>query len=188
MARKGLDSEIIIAAAARLVEEKGYDHFSLNELATQLGVKTASLYNHIEGIREVNSRISLLAVSQLNHILEAAIAQKEKDDALMCLAVAYRDYAQKNPELYKAVIKLRSSDDADLKESGFKVVEPIIRVFRKYALDESEMIHLSRGFRSAMHGFVEMEEAGFFRKSAANIDQSYQKMIAGYCFILNRYH
>ena len=107
MARKGLDSEIIIAAAARLVEEKGYDHFSLNELATELGVKTASLYNHIEGIREVNSRISLLAVSQLNHILEAAIAQKEKDDALMCLALAYRNYAQKNPELYKAVIKLR---------------------------------------------------------------------------------
>lgn len=187
MARKGLDSETIISAAARLVEEQGYDNFSLNELAARLGVKAASLYNHIDGIREINLKISLLAVSQLNHLLEAAVSGKEQDDALMGLALAYRDYAKANPELYKAVIRLRSADDENMKESGFKVVEPIIRVFGKYALDETEMIHLSRGFRSALHGFVEMEEAGFFRKPDASIDESFRKMVEGYIFILNSY-
>lgn len=187
MARKGLDSEKIISTAANLVEEKGYEHFSLNELATKLGVKTASLYNHIHGIGEVNSKISQLAISRLHCVMEAAIAGKKRDEALMYLALAYRNFAKANPELYKAVIKLPFSDDDELKESGAKVVEPIIEVLKKYILDEAEMIHFSRGLRSAVHGFVEMEEAGFFRKYDADIDKSYEKMIQGYILILNGY-
>ncbi|MBC3798552.1 TetR/AcrR family transcriptional regulator [Acetobacterium tundrae] len=188
MAKKGLDSKIIISTAAQLVEEKGYDHFSLNELALKLGVKTASLYNHIEGLQEVNSKVSHLAVSRLHLILEASIARKERDEALMSLTLAYRDFAKKNPELYKAVIKLPTSEDDQLKESGAQVVEPIIAILRKYALNEVDRIHFSRALRSAIHGFVEMEEAGFFRRHDANIDISYEKMIEGYIVILNSYN
>ena len=188
MARKGLDSEMIITTAAQLVEEKGYANFSLNELAAKLGVKTASLYNHIENIREVNSRISRLAVSRLHQILEKAIFEKNRDQALMSLAMAYRSFAKENPELYKAVIRLPSSEDDQLRESGFEVVEPIIAVLKRYNLAELDLIHLSRSLRSAIHGFVEMEEAGFFRKHDANINDSYQKMIVGYILLLNRYH
>lgn len=185
MARKGLDSKIIISTAAQLVEEKGYDNFSLNELAVKLGVKTASLYNHIEGIGEVNSKVSIIAVSRLHQMLEQSIAGKERDQALLSLTLAYRDFAKANPELYKAVIKLRSSDDDQLKESGAQMVEPIMTVLKKYSLDEWDMIHFSRALRSAIHGFVEMEEAEFFRKHDANIDESYKKMIEGYILILN---
>lgn len=188
MARKGLDSEMIISTAAQLIEEKGYANFSLNELAAKLGVKTASLYNHIESIREVNSKISRLAVNRLHQLLENAIFEKNRDHALLSLATAYRNFAKDNPELYKAVIRLPSSEDDQLKESGAEVVEPIIAVLKQYALDEFDMIHLSRALRSALHGFVEMEEAGFFRKHDANIDDSYKKMIEGYILLLNGYH
>ncbi|AFA49958.1 TetR/AcrR family transcriptional regulator [Acetobacterium woodii] len=187
MARKGLDSKIIIATAAQLVEEKGYANFSLNELAANLGVKTASLYNHIANVREVNSKISILAVNRLHQILENAILEKNRDQALMSLAIAYRNFARDNPELYKAVIRLSSCEDDPLKESGAKVVEPIITVLKRYNLNELDMIHLSRALRSSLHGFAEMEEAGFFRKPDANIDDSYKKMIAGYILLLNSY-
>jgi AcrR family transcriptional regulator len=188
MARKGLDSEMIIVTAAQLVEEKGYANFSLNELAAKLGVKTASLYNHIESIREVNSKISRLAVSRLHQILENAIFEKNRDQALMSLSMSYRNFAKDNPELYKAVIRLPSTEDDQLKESGAKVVEPMITVLKCYDLDGPELIHLSRTLRSAIHGFVEMEEAGFFRRLDANIDESYKKMITGYILLLNGYH
>ena len=53
MARKGLNTDRIVEAAAELIAEKGFDQFSLRELSDRLGVKTASLYNHISSLSEL---------------------------------------------------------------------------------------------------------------------------------------
>lgn len=50
MIKKGLSSEIIYKAATNLVIERGYDNFSLRELAARLDVKPASLYSHVKNI------------------------------------------------------------------------------------------------------------------------------------------
>ncbi|MCI9652413.1 MAG: helix-turn-helix transcriptional regulator, partial [Lachnospiraceae bacterium] len=47
--------------AAELIAEKGFDRFSLRELSDRLGVKTASLYNHISSLSELTSNIGQLA-------------------------------------------------------------------------------------------------------------------------------
>ena len=45
---KGLSAESITVAAAELIEQYGRSGFSMRLLADTMGVKTASLYNHIE--------------------------------------------------------------------------------------------------------------------------------------------
>ena len=42
MPRQGLNRENVIDAAIKLIEEKGYSNFSINELAKSLNVKPAS--------------------------------------------------------------------------------------------------------------------------------------------------
>ena len=44
---KGLSAESITVAAAELIEQYGRSGFSMRLLADTMGVKTASLYNHI---------------------------------------------------------------------------------------------------------------------------------------------
>ena len=46
MARKGLNKDKIVLAAAELSEEKGYTQLSVQDLAEKLEVKPASIYNH----------------------------------------------------------------------------------------------------------------------------------------------
>ena len=65
MPKKGLSSGEILEAAERLVQERGYDHFSLRELAARLEVKPASLYNHIGDIDELNTAVALKAAGAL---------------------------------------------------------------------------------------------------------------------------
>ena len=48
MPKKGLNQAVIIQAAAGLAEQKGLENITLRELADCLGVKTASLYNHLD--------------------------------------------------------------------------------------------------------------------------------------------
>ena len=48
MAHKGLSPETVVKAAAELIEQQGRETFSMRALADHLGVKTASLYNHVD--------------------------------------------------------------------------------------------------------------------------------------------
>ena len=50
MAHKGLNLDVVVKAAAELIEQQGRDAFSMRLLAEQLGIKTASLYNHVDNM------------------------------------------------------------------------------------------------------------------------------------------
>ena len=63
MPKKGLNREIIVEAAVRLIEQRGIPGLSMRELADTLDVKAASLYNHITGKKPgILCRIDRLAI------------------------------------------------------------------------------------------------------------------------------
>ena len=49
--------EEIINAASVLFKEKGYSAVTMRDLATAMGIKAASLYNHIQSKQEILSTI-----------------------------------------------------------------------------------------------------------------------------------
>lgn len=53
MPRIGLPYEIILATALSLVENNGFDKFSMRDLAKELGIKPPSLYNNFSGIQQL---------------------------------------------------------------------------------------------------------------------------------------
>ena len=67
MGRRGLNAEVIMEAAIELVEEKGYRNFSMRELAARLGVQPASLYNHVNGIEEVNTAVGMHGITAVSY-------------------------------------------------------------------------------------------------------------------------
>ena len=107
MPRQGLNRENVIDAAIKLIEEKGYSNFSINELAKSLNVKPASLYNHIVNIDEIFSETAARANSMMIEAEEKASKGKIRDEALYAIADAYRDFARSHYELYKVVFKER---------------------------------------------------------------------------------
>ncbi|HWJ78353.1 MAG TPA: helix-turn-helix domain-containing protein, partial [Niallia sp.] len=63
--KKGLTINTIIETATKLVEEKGYNNFSLRELAGRLNVKAASLYYHISGVDDITKAVGELASERM---------------------------------------------------------------------------------------------------------------------------
>ena len=88
MPRKGLSREAIIDTAAALAEQKGAENLTLRELAETLGVKTASLYNHLQGLPELNARLAECALDRLMDTLETAMAGRTGAEGLRALATA----------------------------------------------------------------------------------------------------
>lgn len=128
MSRRSLSYESIMKTAIKLVEQKGFNNFSLRELAAELQVQPSSLYNHIRGINEIQKAVGLYGIHEMEKGLTEASRGRSMEQALKKMALWYRDYAKNNPELYQAVIGLQMSEDEELKNALKRIVAPIIRV------------------------------------------------------------
>jgi AcrR family transcriptional regulator len=45
-----LSREVVVEGAASLADEKGLEAVTLTALASELGIRTPSLYNHVDGL------------------------------------------------------------------------------------------------------------------------------------------
>ena len=79
MARQGLNREKLIEASISLMEEKGYNAFSMAELAKYVHVSPSSLYNHIESLDMLNTEVGLAAAERMVEAEKQAIAGKSQE-------------------------------------------------------------------------------------------------------------
>lgn len=78
---KGLSAESITVAAAELIEQYGRSGFSMRLLADTMGVKTASLYNHIENMDTLLTEVCRYALRMQGDGELRAIAGKTGREA-----------------------------------------------------------------------------------------------------------
>ena len=162
MARAGLTVERIVAAAADLADEAGFDNVTLSALARHFGVKDSSLYSHIRNLPDLRTRVALLAGGELIEHIAAAVAGRAGKDALAAFAGAYREYALRHPGRYAAT-QIRV-DQALVAGSPAlrRTAEITYGMLRAYGLDEPDLTDAVRLLRSTFHGYCALEAAGGF--------------------------
>ena len=186
MPRKGLCSENILQAAVGLLDERGLEGFSLRELAARLGVQPASLYNHVEGVAELEIALGVEAARQMSETLFRAISGLEPDDAFLSAARTYRDYALQHPERYQALMRMPSSDERQILAASWDSFAPFRELVAGYGASRQRTVHYLRSLRAALHGFLSLEAAGFMRHYDLSTSESYEQMIRDYLCTLKR--
>jgi len=181
MVHKGLNKEAVVKAAMKIIEENGYENFSMRLLADKLGVKTASLYNHVSSMEELYTEIGLHALMLLKQMQLDSIGGRQKDDAVYALAESYRRFAKEHRELYKVIMGIPKVPNAILEEAAAQIIDPIMQVLSEYDIEKSAGMHWQRVLRSIMHGFISQEDAGYFSHFDVNTDESYRVAIR--CFL-----
>jgi len=170
-----LGGDTIRDAAVELVREAGLGNLTINLLAERLGVRPPSLYNHLSGIKELQERVAAFALQSLEAAIRDAAVGKSGPEALLSIAEAYRNFALENSELYKTMLLFPGSADPNVKEAGMAVARIIYQVLEAYGLSEEDQGHQARGFRSLVHGFVSLEEVGFFK--SGDRDKSFRLLV-----------
>lgn len=186
MRGKGLTMSVIVDAAAALVVEKGYNKFSVRELAQKLECKAASLYNHINSIDDVNREVGKLASKRMNDTLEAAAMGKSGDAAIEALAHEYRRFAKNNYELYQAIMGLPALDQNDSLRVGRESLLVMRKVVHQYKISDEDAVNFSRCLRGVLHGFVSYEMAGYYTRRNVPVEESFRFLIEGYIAWVHR--
>lgn len=178
MARKGLTQEKIIDEAIYLIKERGYKEFSMRTLAEQLDVKPASMYNHFKSLEDVVIAVGLKIYERFNAVQEEAINNaRTRKEAVMALALAYRQFAFENPELYKVIRVLPKLGGEQLTEIVQEWIKPMKQVMSLYHIDNEKQMHWQRIYRATITGFLSNEISGQFVWNPVSPEESYRLAI-----------
>jgi len=172
----GLDHDAVIAAAAELVDERGLDALTLAALAARLGIRSQSLYAHVDGLDGLVRDLALSSVRLLGEELRSSVIGRSGRAALEAIADAYRRFAATHPGMYASTIR-DPGDDAELRAANLRAAEALTRVLQSFGLDGSAEIHAHRAVWAGIHGFLTLEHAGVMQRPAS-IRESYRLMIA----------
>ncbi|MGW1157865.1 TetR/AcrR family transcriptional regulator [Streptomyces sp. NPDC002519] len=182
MPRAGLTVERIVAAAADLADEVGFDKLTLSAVARHFGVKDASLYSHVRNLGELRTRLALLASEEMIDRITAAVAGRAGRDALAAFAGAYREYVLAHPGRYAATqIRVDDSLRSLVTESGAlrRTAEVTYGMLRAYGLSEPDLTDAVRLLRSTFHGYCALEATGGFnapRQAQASWDKAVEAL------------
>ncbi|MEU7968431.1 TetR/AcrR family transcriptional regulator [Streptomyces sp. NPDC049097] len=176
MARAGLSAERLVAAAAELADEVGYDNVTMSALARRFGVKDASLYSHIRNMQDLRIRLALFAGGEMIDHIAVAVAGRAGRDALTAFADAYRAYARRHPGRYAATQIRIDPSLVPGSPAMRRTAEITYGMLRAYGLDEPDLTDAVRLLRSTFHGFCMLEATGGFG-APRDVETSWAKAV-----------
>lgn len=177
MPRAGLSPTTVTQAAASLADEVGFAQLSMGLLAERLGVRTPSLYKHVDNLADLVHRVAVLAAGELADALRDATQGRAGSDALAAAAQTYRAYVMTHPGRYAAgnAVLSRGPDDPLTAAAG-RMLGSFSAALRGYGLPPDQEIHALRTLRSALHGFAVLEVEGSFRFDT-DVDASFTWLV-----------
>lgn len=164
--KAGLDKEKIIEAAAKVADEQGFSNVTMRVLATELGIKSPSLYKHFSGgLEELKKDLMLYGWRSVeSEIMKAAIG-KAKDDAIIAICHAYRDFATRHSGLHEAMQWYNMYQSKEHLQATEGTVDILFQVLDAYGLKEEQKVHSVRMLRALLQGFAAIESHGGYGNS-----------------------
>ena len=156
--KTGLSKQDIISIAAEMADEKGIAGVTFKALADKLGIKPPSLYKHFGGgLDELNMELMLYGWRLLDGKITKAVIGKAKDDAVIALCYAYREFVSEQKGLYEAMQWYNMYDSEEHRQATAGAVDVMYRALSSYDLTDEQKVHTVRLIRAFLQGFSTIE-------------------------------
>lgn len=156
-----LSRDAIVNAALTFLDRDGWESLTINALATQLGTKGPSLYNHVDSLEDLRRTVRMHVIEDIIGMLNTVGDGRTRDDAVVAMASAYRSYAHHHPGRYSAFTRMPlGGDDPEYTAATRAAAGPVIAVLASYGMEGEAAFFAALEFWSALHGFVLLEMTG----------------------------
>jgi AcrR family transcriptional regulator len=179
LGRTRLTKNDVVRAAVALINAEGSNALSLNRLAEKLGIRTPSLYNHVDGLPGLQRELAVLNASLLADRMNDAAIGKSGNELFLAVAQAFRSYVKENPGLYLSTLRSSGTEqipDPNLMREEQRALNIGLTIMNSLGLQGEDAIHGLRAFRSMVHGFSTLEVAGGFGLPQ-DCDESFRRLV-----------
>jgi AcrR family transcriptional regulator len=177
--RSHLTKQTVVQTAADLINADGLEALSLGRLAKKLGIRTPSLYNHVDGLPGLMRELSILNAHNLADRLNEAAIGHSGPELMRAVMQAIRAYIKEYPGLYLSTLRASGTHaevDPALEKEEARSVKVGMAVMSSFGLEGEDAIHAVRGLRSVVHGFATLEISGGFGMPL-DLDKSFSRLV-----------
>jgi AcrR family transcriptional regulator len=159
-ARVGLTKSDVLGAAAAIVDEQGTDALTLSRLAERLGVRSQSLYAHVDGLTGLKRDLILYALDLQAARVRRSVMATSGRDALMALMNELVLVNREHPGLAR-LTSWSQPDPTDevMFDALVEVSEPFTVLLSSYGLSGDDLAHWRRIIWTSLQGFLSLEAA-----------------------------
>lgn len=158
-ARAGITRQQIVTSAVAWLDADPDHQVALGPVARALGIRTQSLYAHVDGADGLARAVAIAGLEALRDTVADAATGHGGRTAAGAIISAHLDFATARPALYLASL-LPPAGDPDLHEAVTDVGRPLEIVLTSLGLDAEERVHWTRLFLAAVTGFVHLRIHG----------------------------
>jgi AcrR family transcriptional regulator len=156
----------IIKSARTLLERYGRSGFSMNDVASRVGVRAPSLYSRFADRAALLDALEAKLWIELRVCLERQLVAGKPFESLRSQARAYRAFAKANPNGYFLLFDIQRSPSRESKRARAAASEPFFAVLEGQAGASAAaraVAGAARMLAPFIHGFVALELAGAMR-------------------------
>lgn len=129
----------ILEAANAAYSEKGYEKFSVRDVAARVGVTPMAIYKHFEDRDHLLHQVQLTGFKMWSAVLDEAAKVKAPRKRLIEIGCRYLEFAEKHTPYFEMMF-LNTDRSRDLKHVTPQGAALIESVFRRYAAWVSECL------------------------------------------------
>lgn len=167
--------QVVDAASTVLAEAGAVDAVTLGGVAARLGIRTQSLYAHVDGLAGLRRELALRGLAALGERLAGAAAGRSGAAAIEGIVRAYLQFAEDEPGLYEASLR-PPGDDAEVRGAMAAVMRPLLAVFESYGLDAEIGTHWYRIVFASVYGLAGLRRASLLTLPAP-LDQTVELLV-----------
>ncbi len=158
----------MLEAAVDVVQGEGADGLGISSVARALGIRPASMYNHVTSGEALARRVADEGTRRLVEALKSAVrGVVEPQEQLRLLAHGVRDWAVANGGLYGLMARVQPDySSADIPPVARDLLDLFDRPLGQLGIAQDQRVHAMRSLRAAIHGFVLLEASGQFQLDA----------------------
>ena len=179
-ARTSLDKAAVLQAAVDILNTGGVQALTLSHLAEKLGIRTPSLYNHVDGLTGLQQELAVMNARLLADRLNEAAIGRSGSELFREVAQAFRGYVKEYPALYMSTLRSSGTQlvqNSNLQHEEERVMKIGMVIMASLGVQGEAAIHGLRAFRSVVHGFATLEVAGGFGLPQ-DCDESFRRLVA----------
>jgi AcrR family transcriptional regulator len=151
----------VVAAAAAHADECGYDTLSVTVLAQRLGIRSQSVYAHVEGMDEIRAELQMLSYRLMGERITAAVGEHTGRAAIIAWANAHLEFDLEHPGLFAARNR-PPGDDPEMWNVIHDSAVTSLVVLGSYGLEGEEAMHFARLVWATLLGFASMHHGGLY--------------------------
>lgn len=177
----------LLEAALRLLAAGGPEALQARRLAAEAGTSTMAVYTHFGGMGQLITEVVRDGFIWFGRRLAEVPRGDDPVADLLALGLAYRDYALENPQLYRLMFgatalgghrvgkdpSAAAAADAlpEARAAFAQLVALVTRVIEAGGPGQEKPGSAAFQIWSAVHGYVLLEIAGFFRGEGEGVER-----------------